>query len=61
MILASQDGPEMRYMHVLRFERYIKSKAVDTEKEKQEKKKRKRNDARDSFLIQRVLGIIFIL
>lgn len=40
MILVSQDGPKMRYMHVLRFERYIKSKAVDTEKEKQEKKKK---------------------
>lgn len=38
MILVSQDGPKMRYMHVLRFERYIKSKAVDTEREKQEKK-----------------------
>lgn len=42
MILASQDGPEMRYMHVLRFERYIKSKAVDTEKEKQEKNKKEK-------------------
>lgn len=34
MILASEDGPKMRYMHMLRFERYIKSKAEDIEKEK---------------------------
>lgn len=42
MILASQDGPEMRYMHVMSFERYIKSKVVDTEKEKQEKNKKEK-------------------
>lgn len=48
MILASQDGPKMSYMHMLRFERYIKSKAGDREKNERGRKiKKKRNGARD--------------
>lgn len=38
MILASQDGPKMSYMHMLRFERYIKSKAGDREKNERGRK-----------------------